>query len=428
MKCETLQNRLLAVADPRRLPDDVRAHVTECQACRVFHAKLVRLEGLLVAVPVPVSTDAKAALLDQVAAPGPIITRIPTVPRRDSSATIRALVAKTGRWKYVAGLAAGVMLAVCVWLAGGNRQPAATAQAAVPHQLLKSEVGRIVALRNAEKPGDRALVLADLAADLRGEARALYLAAQDAEMKKLAGLYEKTVSEGVVKQVDGLGPLTPVAERAALVRRLDDKLAADEAEATVLAAHAPPQSIEGLTRIAKAARAGREALASGAPVRPASPGESSPALVPLAADEIRLFRANLTLLDGLLADGLAVAAAQNDLDRAEAYRKTAWTLAAAVRAAAADPVPGLDRVAELSDHLSAVVEHGLAPTLATARRQTHPGSPGYTEFLRVHTLARQDLADTQLALNGGSAFDKSAKVRDARARLADAAGCIGTPD
>ena len=78
MKCETLQTRLLSVADPRRLPEDVRMHVAGCPACWAFHAKLVRLEGLLAAIPVPpASADAKAALLDQVAAPGPIITRIP---------------------------------------------------------------------------------------------------------------------------------------------------------------------------------------------------------------------------------------------------------------------------------------------------------------------------------------------------------------
>src|SRR5439155_27230339 len=183
--------------------------------------------------------------------------------------------------------------------------------------------------------------------------------------------------------------------RAALVRRLDDKLAADETEATLLAARAPPQSVEGLTRIAKAARVGREKLAQGAPLRPAAAGEASPALVPLAADEIRSFRTNLTLLDGLLADGLAVADAQNELDRAEAYRKTAWTLAAAVRSAAADSAP--DRAAELSDHLTAVVENGFAPTLASARVQTHPQSPGYAELTRVHKLARRDLDEVQLA-------------------------------
>lgn len=429
MTCETLQNRLLSLADPRRLPDDVRTHVVGCPACRAFHAKLVRLEGLLTAVPVPAaSLEAKAALLDRVAVPGPIITRIPTVPRRDSSATIRALVAKTGRWKYVAGLAAGVLLAVGVWVAGGNREPAARAQVAVPHRLLKTEVGRIVALQKAEKPDEKALVLADLASDVRGEARALYLAAQDAEMKKLAGLYEKTVTDGVMKQVANLGPLTPAADRAALVRRLDDKLAADEAEAAGLIAHAPPQSIEGLTRIAKAARAGREALTPGGAARPVPAGEPAPALAPLAADEIRLFRTNLSLLDGLLADGLAVADAQNDLDRAEAYRKTAWTLAAAVRTAAADQVPGLDRVAELSDHLSAVIDQGVVPTLQSARLQTHPGSPGYAELQRVHKLARQDLLETQRALDGGLAFDKSPKIRAARTRLADAAGRIGTPE
>ena len=425
MKCETLQNRLLTAADPRRLPDDVRAHVAGCPACRAFHAKLVRLEGLLTAIPVPGSAGAKAALLDRVAEPGPIITRIPTVPRRDSSATLRALVAKTGRWKYVTGLAAGVLLAVGVWIAGGDRKPATVAQAAVPHPLLRSEVGRIVALQKSDKPADKAVVLADLASDLRGEARALYLAAQAAEMKKLAGLYERAVGDGVVRQVERVGDLVP-AERAALVRRLDDKLAADEAEATELAGRAPPQSVEGLTRIARAARSGREALAKGAPLRPAAPGVSSPAVTPLAADEIRSFRTNLTLLDGLLADGLAVADAQNELDRAEAYRKTAWTLAAAVRTAAADQVP--DRAAELTDHLTVVVESGLAPTLANARLQTHPQSPGYADLVRVHKLTRQDLAEARLALDAGPAFDRSAKVRDARTRLADAVGRIPVPD
>src|SRR5579885_2061136 len=92
MNCEAVQNRLLALPDPRRASDELRGHLDGCPACRSFLAAVGRLDELLAAIPVPPpSEEVKAAFLDKVTEAGPIIRRLPVVPRRDSSVTLRAL-------------------------------------------------------------------------------------------------------------------------------------------------------------------------------------------------------------------------------------------------------------------------------------------------------------------------------------------------
>ncbi|MBA4065449.1 MAG: hypothetical protein C0501_17395 [Isosphaera sp.] len=112
---------------------------------------------------------------------------------------------------------------------------------------------------------------------------------------------------------------------------------------------------------------------------------------PLApADRLALFRANRTLLDNLVSDGVALSDATDPLRRAEGCRKTVRTLVNSLgRAATEDRNP--DRVAELADLVGEVVRDGLAPNLAEAAATTPPDSPEAKRLREVRDKAAADL-------------------------------------
>jgi hypothetical protein len=262
MKCDVVQNRLLALADPRRVPDELRGHVSECEACRTFAALAGRLDELVSAVPVPASDDAvRLAFLEQLTGIGPIIRRMPSFTRSDSSATLKAVLARTGRWRTLAGLAAGVLVAGGIWWAVSRPDATPVASTATKHELLKKVVRHDTALAKAETAPQKMIILAERADDLREEARNMYLAAQDADMRTLARWYDQTVADGIVVLAEKhLPPHMDLAERKKLFADLDARLAADEAEAARLADQAPPPTKPGLLKIAASAKAGRQKL------------------------------------------------------------------------------------------------------------------------------------------------------------------------
>src|SRR5262245_48656086 len=64
MNCNNVQQRLLASTDPARVPASVQPHLTECAACRDWHARLVRIEHAVPLVPVAAPRpSAKADLI-----------------------------------------------------------------------------------------------------------------------------------------------------------------------------------------------------------------------------------------------------------------------------------------------------------------------------------------------------------------------------
>lgn len=267
MTCEVVQNRLLALPDLTRIPDDLRAHVGGCPGCRAFLAGATRLDRLLAALPVPPSSDdVRAAFLDRVTAAGPIIRRVPAVPRRGSLRALRVRLGGVVGWKSAAGLAAAVVLAAGVWLGVGGKSGEARVAAATPrHPLLDRQVRHTVALARANTPPDRMKVWAAVAADLRDETWAVYKVAPADEMTALARMFDKTVRHGIVPQADRLADhAIPVSEKQAVLNDVGARLADVEAEASRLATQAPPQSVEPLKKIAAAARDGRLKLRGGA--------------------------------------------------------------------------------------------------------------------------------------------------------------------
>jgi hypothetical protein len=236
MNCEAVQNRLLALPDLRRVPDELRTHLDGCPACRAFLAKAVRLDALVAAVPVPPpSAEARAALLERVAEAGPVIKRVPVV-RRDSMADLPAYLAEDGRWKYAAALAAAVLVAVG-WLA--VREDATTRapdyNGVAGHALLTKTIGKVAtdkeALARARTSEERMRVWAAVTGDLRDEVENVYRYAGKDDLKALAGLFDKAAERGLLDQARKVADdQTPPDRRRAAFRdaigRMD-KIAAD---------------------------------------------------------------------------------------------------------------------------------------------------------------------------------------------------------
>lgn len=135
-----------------------------------------------------------------------------------------------------------------------------------------------------------------------------------------------------------------------------------------------------------------------------------------AAEQLHLFQANRPLLEEILDHGLKLSQADTHADRAEECRRTTRTISLALRweaENAADP----GRVAELSDHLTRMVRDGLAPTLADGLRAVPPQSPDFDRLTRVRDLAGREVWAVEELIPA----EGPPQVRDARARLADAA-------
>jgi len=256
MKCEVAQNRLLALSDPNRAPDELRAHVSACAGCRAFAAGVQKLDVLLASLPVPPS-PAKAAFLQRVAAAGPVIH---VKPKRDSAVDLLPAFARKGRWQYAsAGLAAAVLVAAGWFALSGTKPQTKPEPMARKHDLLNKQVQTVASLAKADTPPKRLDVWSGAADDLRAETKAIYKIAQDDEMKVLTRMLQKVIYEGLLKQAELLPDADP-AERQRLLTRTIAQLKATETETAELSKVAPPNSQKQLIRMTEIARDGRTKL------------------------------------------------------------------------------------------------------------------------------------------------------------------------
>ena len=265
MTCETFQQALTASPDPRRLPAELATHVRGCTACARFRHGLLKLDRLIVRVPVPPSPpEVRAAFVAALAAVDlpPIIERR-TPARRDSTGTLTALWAAREQWQYAAGVAAMLTVGVGVWwVSTGSRPAGAPEVAKLRHELLSKEVRHLAALTKAETPVDKVAVWSGWAADITAEAKLVHKVAPDTEMASLSRMYARTVDEGVVRQAALLPPSLTPAERLQALADADGKLQAAEVDAETLAKEAPPAARGELKKIAGTAKAARARLQS----------------------------------------------------------------------------------------------------------------------------------------------------------------------
>lgn len=146
---------------------------------------------------------------------------------------------------------------------------------------------------------------------------------------------------------------------------------------------------------------------------------------PTAADSLRMLKLNRGLYEDLTAHALALGERHTALDRADECRRVADRLGREVQDAARLNNP--DRVAEVGDHLGAVVADGLVPNLTDARDGISPKSPEFKRLQDVHREAFDGLTRTVNAIPTDGEVGASAKVQAAREKLAAATARIGPP-
>jgi hypothetical protein len=264
--CATRQQALTALADPRRLPAELHAHVKGCVGCRGFRRGLLALDRLVPQIPVPsspphVRADFLANLPAESGLP-PIIVRRPAPKPGSSPALVaaRGIWAAREQWQYAAGIAAMLTLGVGLWWVSAGPRVAAPEVAKMRHELLSKEVTCLAALTRAETPAEKVAAWTRFAADVQAEAKLVYKAAPDGDMQSLERMYARAVSEGLLTQAALLPPgLTP-AQRQAALAAADGHLQRAATEAEALAQGAPPASRGPLLNIAAAARAGQARL------------------------------------------------------------------------------------------------------------------------------------------------------------------------
>ena len=251
MTCQSVQARILALPDPRQLPDAFRAHVAGCPDCTAYWKQAARLETLVAALPVPPApADKKTAFLDDLAAEALVFPKVIAPPPRAWSLPRPSA-------KALAGLAAALLIGVGIWNATKKTE---TAQPSKPPALrsafLEKVVQRNVALAKARTPSDRLDGLASLAEDLAHESRGLALVAEADEMRQFAEWFRAVVAEGVVVQASRpTNALTP-DQRRAMLTRLTDRLTEAGRVAEQAAAESPPHAQPALRSIANTARDG----------------------------------------------------------------------------------------------------------------------------------------------------------------------------
>ena len=81
-------------------------------------------------------------------------------------------------------------------------------------------------------------------------------------------------------------------------------------------------------------------------------------------------------------------------------------------------------MAELSDHIAAVVRDGLVPNLTQAGKDIPPGSRDYERLSELSKESNEYVAALVTAFPTGGRLNTSPKVADAKSRLADAGRAI----
>jgi hypothetical protein len=253
MTCDAIQNRLLALPDLRRVPDELRGHLDECPTCRAYLARAVRLDKLLATIPVPPSSEeTKAAFLDRVTEAGPVIKHIPVV-RRDSG----TYLLDDGRWKYTAAALAAAVLVAAGWLAfrGGEAPPNRNKYDTVAgHELLTKTLGRVVtdekALARSNTSEERLRAWADMTSDLRDEVEKVHLHAPKDDLKALAGLFEKAAQKGLLTEARKMTEdQTPAEKQRAAFQVAQERMTRIAADAAAFAQAAPPDKKQPLQQI-----------------------------------------------------------------------------------------------------------------------------------------------------------------------------------
>lgn len=136
---------------------------------------------------------------------------------------------------------------------------------------------------------------------------------------------------------------------------------------------------------------------------------------PLAWEQLKLFESNRDLLEELVEHSVDLANADTPVAKVRACHESTKALGRALRDAA--DRDDADRVAELGDHLTAVINHGLVPTIDDARKTVPVGTQAEKELFELTSVATQDAERFELTIPAMGKVGASNKVQDARSKL-----------
>lgn len=144
----------------------------------------------------------------------------------------------------------------------------------------------------------------------------------------------------------------------------------------------------------------------------------TPAPSPLSAeDKLRLLKANSTLIENLVNDGVAISSADTAVTRVEQCRKASRSLVNAVQQAAT--AEDAERVAVLTELFRDFVREGLLPTLDDAKRDVPPESPDGKRLRDLRLKAAGDLNDLKKAASSPGKLSDNQRVKEAVKQLDD---------
>lgn len=259
MNCQAVQNKILALPDPRLVPEPLQVHIGECAECRAWAQQAARLEWLVEQLQSPSApAGKKAALLGDLSRPGPLVTRplaTPAASREHEASFLRRNAVVIG------GLAAAVLIAFGAWLIFPRNTVLPEVAQTPDDPFLKKMVQRDLALATANTPASRLQVLGGLADDLSSQARALARVASPDELRDLARWYDKVVKDAIVKQAERM-PIHAMTqtERQAEFKALADRLGETASETDKMLGEVPPEAKPALQKIADSARDGQKKL------------------------------------------------------------------------------------------------------------------------------------------------------------------------
>ncbi|MCS6864806.1 MAG: hypothetical protein RMJ56_18420 [Gemmataceae bacterium] len=265
MNCQTVQNQILALPDPRDIPAALQQHVLHCAACHAWAQQAARLEALVAQLPVPPAPGQKKdALLGELISAEPLIqppARL-TALYRSASDSRRFLRRNT---MYLSGLAAAILVAVAVYsfTPRPHRHQHDEVTQAEDYPLLRKIVHGNTALARADSLPRKLEVLAQMADDIAADTRGMARIASGDELRDMAGWYEKIVKDGLASQARELRKQPvgiPEAEKTRLLESYAARLQADARMTEQLLQEVPPESQRALRRLLEAAREGEKTL------------------------------------------------------------------------------------------------------------------------------------------------------------------------
>lgn len=136
--------------------------------------------------------------------------------------------------------------------------------------------------------------------------------------------------------------------------------------------------------------------------------------------QVKQFKTNRILIETLVDHGIDLSNADNPLQRADACRQTARTLANYLERAADEG--DAERVAEFAGLFNLVIRDGLIPNLNESKRTIAPESPDAKRLKTVNQLARDDLKTIQAKIPTDGKVGDHEKVKSALAALQELIG------